>query len=67
MKQRSFLSFLWWKNSDPENEVVDHEMMAHMFGSICSPSCSNYALKKTAADNVKKYGNEVSTIVKRNF
>ena len=42
-------------------------MTARVFGSISSPSCSNYTLKKTAADNVNKYGNEGSTIVKRNF
>ena len=65
VKQRSFLRFLWWKDSDPQNEVVDHEMM--VFGGVSSPSCSNYALQKTAADNVKKYGNEASTIVKKNF
>ena len=69
MKQRSFLLFLWWKNTDPQNEVVDHEMTTHVFGSISFPTCSNYTLKKTAVDNVNvnKYGNEASTIVKRNF
>ena len=67
VEQRSFLGFFWWKNSNPQNEVVDHEMTAHVFGGISSPSCSNYALKKTAVDNVYKYGNEASTIVKRNF
>ena len=41
-------------------------MTSHMFGGISSPSCCNYPLKKTAADNVNKYGNKVSTIVKRN-
>ena len=67
VEQRSFLRFLWWKNSHPPNEVVDHEMTAHVFGGISSLSCSNYTLRKTAADNVNKYGNEPSTIVKRNF
>lgn len=38
-----------------------------MFGGIYSPSCSNYALKKTAADNAKKFENEASRIIKRNF
>ena len=55
VEQRSFLGFFWWKNSDPQNEVVDHEMTAHVFGGISSPSCSNCALKKTAVDNVCKY------------
>ena len=67
VEQRSFLQFLWWKNSHPPNEVVDHEMTAHVFGGISSLSCSNYTLRKTAADNVNKYGNEPSTIVKRSF
>ena len=67
VKQRSFLRFLWWKDTDPQNEFVDHEMTAHVFGGVSSPSCSNYALQKTAADNVKKYGNKASTIVKKNF
>ena len=64
-EQRSFLRFLWW-NSDPQNEVVDHEMTAHMFGSILSIMLQ-LCIKKTAADNVNKYGNEVSTIVNTNF
>ena len=38
-----------------------------MFSGISPPSCSSYTLKKTAGDIVKKYGNEASTIVKRNF
>ena len=41
VKQRSFLQFLWWKNSDPQNEVVDDEMTAHVFGGISFPSGSN--------------------------
>ena len=66
VEQGSFLQLLWWKNSDRQNEVVDHEMTSHVFGGISSLSCCNYPLKKTAADNVSKYGNKVSTIVKRN-
>ena len=42
-------------------------MMANVFGGISSPSSSNYTLKKTAANNVNKNRNEVSTIAKRNF
>ena len=65
--QRCFLRFLWWKDSDPSKVIIDHEMTAHVFGGTSSPSCSNFALKKTAADNVNKYGEEVSSILRRNF
>ena len=65
--QRCFLRFFWWKDSDSSKVTVDHEMTAHVFDGISSPSCSNYALKKIAADNIKKYGEEVSSILRRNF
>ena len=42
-------------------------MEPQVFGSISSPFCSNYVLKKTAADNIKKYGEDVSSIFRRNF
>ena len=58
VKQINFIWFLWWINSDTQNEVVDHDVTAHVFGCIYSPSCWNYALKKTAVGNVKKYGNK---------
>ena len=65
--QGSFLRFLWWKDSKSSKVIVDHKMTAHVFGGISLPSCSNYALKKTAADSTKKYGEEVSSILRRNF
>ena len=42
-------------------------MTVHVFGGISLPSCSNCALKKTVADNVKKYGEEVSFILRHNL
>ena len=42
-------------------------MTAYVFGGISSSSCSNYALKKTEADNIKKYGEDVSSILRRTF
>ena len=34
---RKFLRFLWWKNSNPTQEILDHEMTSHVFGGISSP------------------------------
>ena len=67
VKQRNYLRFIWWKDSDLDKDVVDHEMAAHVFGGVYSPTCSNYALKKTASDNLKKYGEDVASILRWNF
>ena len=66
-KQRNYLRFLWWKDSDLDKDVVDHEIAAQVFGGVSSPSCSNYALKRTASDNLKNYGEDVASILRRNF
>ena len=42
-------------------------MTAHVFGGISFSFFSGYGPKKTAADNVKKYGENVSYILRRNF
>ena len=42
-------------------------MAAHVFGGSSSPSCSNFALRKTALDNEELYGKNVATILERNF
>ena len=42
-------------------------MTAHVFGGSSSPSCSNFALRKTAQDNEELYGKNVATILERNF
>ena len=39
---------IWWKDSDIDKDVVDHEMTVYVFGGVSSPSFSNYALKKAA-------------------
>ena len=49
--QCSFLRFLWWEDCDTNTEIIEYEMTAHVFGGASSPSCSNFALRKTARDN----------------
>ena len=45
--QRSFLRYLWWNNNDSNGELVDYEMVVHVFGGTSSPGCYNYALRRT--------------------
>ena len=55
-QQRNYLKLLWWKDSNLGTDVADHKMPAHVFGGVYSPLCSNYAQKKIASDNIKRYG-----------
>lgn len=42
-------------------------MMVHLFGSVSSPSYSNFALQRTADDNRRYFDVEKVNTVKRNF
>ena len=42
-------------------------MIAHVFGAASSPSCSNFALRKTSSDNRHEYSSDVIRIVERSF
>jgi hypothetical protein len=53
------LRYLWWPNGNLNEEPVDYRMLVHIFGSLSSPSCANFALRKTALNSSQKYGEEV--------
>ena len=42
-------------------------MNVHIFGGTSSPSCSNYALRRTARDREQKYGKEVADTLRGDF
>ena len=62
-----FLRFLWWTDGDLTKDPEEYQMLVHVFGAASSPSCSNFALLKTAEDNEAKFDSDVINIVKRNF
>ena len=66
-EQRDFLRFLWWPGGDLNAELKEYRMTVHPFGAVSSPSCANYALRKTADDNEEKFGNAVADTLRRNF
>ena len=61
------LRFLWWPNNDLNEEPQEFQMMVHLFGAASSPSCANFALRKTADDNSDDFGKAISDIVMKNF
>ena len=64
---RDFLRFLWWPNGDLSQDLTEYQMNVHLFGAISSPSCSNYALRKTADDFEKKEATETANVLRKNF
>ena len=58
------LCFLWGQS--PESPIEVYQYVHHIFGAKCAPTCSNYALLKSAEDNEMKFP-IASLAVKRNF
>ena len=63
----TYLRFLWWPEGNLEEELVEYQMAVHLFGAASSPSCSNFALRKTAEDNSEHFPEAVVSTVKNNF
>ena len=61
------LRFLWWPNGNLDKNLEEFQMMVHLFGAVSSPSCANFALRKTAEDNKEKFNPEVINTVHKNF
>ena len=49
-QHRNLLIFLWSENIDISEEPQYYYMNVHVFWGTSSPSCSNYALRRTARD-----------------
>ena len=58
---------MWWEDCDTNKVIIDYEKTADVFGGASSPSCSNFALRKTASDNRDEYASDVTRILERNF
>ena len=58
------LLFLWRQSLESEIEV--YQYLRHIAGAKCAPTCSNYALLRTAEDTGQQYP-VAACAVKRNF
>ena len=66
-EDRDFLRFLWWPDGDLSSSPATYRMTVHLFGACSSPSCANFALRKTAEDHGRAYDGRVSKIIRENF
>ena len=61
------LRFLWWPDGNLDNQPEEYQMRVHLFGGASSPSCANFALKRTAEHNIEGFDPQTIETVKRNF
>jgi len=65
--QHDYIRFVWWPDGDINADLEDYQMQVHLFGAVSSPSCANFALRKTANDNEAEFRAVIASTLKRNF
>ena len=55
----TYLRSLWWPDGRLDSDLEEYQMVVHLFGAASSPACSNFALRRTAEDNVEHFSKEV--------
>ncbi|XP_071098015.1 uncharacterized protein [Haliotis cracherodii] len=66
-EHRNFLRFLWYKDNDINQELVEYRMKVHVFGNSPSPAVATYGLRRSAKSVVETYGKDVQLFVERDF
>ncbi|XP_077968072.1 uncharacterized protein LOC120334576 [Styela clava] len=66
-KDWNVLRFMWWPGGDLSQDPSEYFMVRHIFGSVSSPFCANWSLKKTAQDHQDEFDEKVVKGVERNF
>ncbi|XP_068242409.1 uncharacterized protein [Palaemon carinicauda] len=64
---RNYLRFLWHRDKDIDNDLVEYRMRVHVFRNSTSPAVATLGLRKTAQASGKDFGNRVTQFVSRNF
>jgi len=65
--QLDYLRFVWWPDGNVNVSLEYYQMTVHLFGAVSSPSCANFALRKTASDNEADFREEAADTLRKNF
>ena len=57
------LRYLWWPNNDLNVKPDEYHMLVYLFGATSSPSCANFALRKTADDCLTKWVSNSAVVI----
>ena len=66
-EHRNLLRFLWFKDNDPRQEIIDYRMTVHLFGNGPSPAVATFGMRKTAEDGEEVYGEKTREFICNNF
>ena len=55
-EDRDFLRFLWFKDNNPSENIVEYRMAVHLFGNASSPAIATFGLRKTAEETETEFG-----------
>lgn len=64
---RHFLRFFWFKDNNPEEEVIEYRMKVHIFGNTSSPAVATCGLRKTALVGESEYSPNARQFVEKDF
>ncbi|XP_069133524.1 uncharacterized protein [Argopecten irradians] len=62
-EHRNFLRFFWYRNNDPNLDLIEYRMLAHVFGNSPSPAVATFALHKA----VEKADGDIRNFVMNDF
>ncbi|XP_033755669.1 uncharacterized protein LOC117338425 [Pecten maximus] len=66
-EDRNFLRFFWFKDNNPDMELAEYRMCAHVFGNSPSPAIATYGLRKSAIEQEGRFGSDMREFVEKNF
>lgn len=62
-KHRDYLRFMWYKDNDPSQDLIEYRMTRHVFGNSPSSAVATFGLRKCADEA----DDDVKNFVERNF
>nr|XP_032806106.1 uncharacterized protein LOC116940390 [Petromyzon marinus] len=64
---RNYLRFLWYRNNNVDDRIVEYRMKVHVFGNSPSPAVATYGLRRTAQAGEGEFGEDAKRFVERDF
>ena len=66
-EHRNYLRFLWYRDNDPDKDIIEYRMRVHVFGNSPSPAVATYGLRRIAKEEENAYGSDVKEFIDSDF